>query len=565
MAQLKSWLNEPKFKLSIDDQANFHEMRASIAQKDAAKNEKLYPVVVEEMTALLALESTSSKVKAKARDYHYARARANYAMKNFSASTPEFESLAAVQSGTPDQLAIQSQQLLLDTYNQQKDLGKIVATAHLWTQNSALKKNVKLSGDLAEMSHVADEAEFQQAIGQGQSEAALTQFVNYCVAGKFSPKSCDNAKVLVVNLQNYPKLLVVMEVQLKGGTVKMDELAGEYENGAYFVKAADLLQKLQGKTPAFKEQLKIALMQELGRNLLGRDAVLKQITGEVVSGKMKLAEPEEKAFFATMRDANLLDAKLMKVASTSAAKATFAETLEEMGRGNAETKALLLSQVSYQGSAWSKFVLAKAETLAAEISKFKFYGKNGQVQFKKRVNRLKEFNEFADKYLAGGADLTTRVKLLGMLKSNYDQMNTEILASPIPATLDEAQTAQVKQGLTQMAQPFGEKSAQLQSLLDKEKPKAITSEEKRLFDPSIAPASVGDMTVAKTSDKAQAFDTKAYEQAVADLHLNPKNQVALGKLKQIFASAGMSRLASYFDGRMQGMAMTGETRGGNNL
>jgi hypothetical protein len=558
LAQLKAWVNDPKFKLSIDDQANFHEMRASIAQKEAPKNDKLYPVVVEEMTALLALENSSAKVKAKSRDYHYARARANYAMKNFNESTPEFESLTSLQNGAPDQLAIQSQQLLLDTYNQQKDLGKIVATAHLWTDNAALKKNPKLASEMQEMSHVADEAEFQQAIGQGQSETALTQFVNYCVAGKFTPKSCDNAKILAVNLQNYPKLLVVMEVQLKAGTVKMDELAAEYENGAYYNKAGDVLMKLQSKTPDFKEQLKIALMHELGRNLSSRDAMLKEITGEVVSGKMKLAEPEEKAFFATMRDANLLDAKLLKVASTPAAKAAFAETLEEMGRGTPETKTLLMSQYSYQGSAWSKYVLTKADALAAEVSKIKFYGKNGQVQFKKRVNRLKDFNEFADKYFSGGADLTTRVKLLGLLKQNYDEMNTEIMASPMPANLDEAQTAQVKQGLTQMAQPFGEKSTEIQALLDKEKPKAVTVEEKRLFDPSLATSSTGDLAIVSTKSSATAtLDVKAYEAAVSDLHVNPKNQVALGQLKQIFASAGMSRLASYFEGRMQGMAMVG--------
>lgn len=546
LAQLKTWLANPKFKLPVTDQINFREMRASIAQKDLAKNESLSTVVTEEMTALLALEATQPKVKAKARDYHYARARANYAVKNFAASTPEFEALANVTDENPDSLTIQSQQLLLDTYNQQKNLGKIVSTVHLWTENAALKKNPKLASELQEMAKVGEEAQFQQAIAQGQTEASLDQFTKACGLGKFLPKSCDNAKILAVNLQNYPKLLEVMEIQQKQNTVKADELAAEYENGGYYSKAGELLQKLLGKTADFKEELKVALMYELGRNLPSRDAVLKQLSSQVLSGKVKLGEPEENAFFGTMRDANLLDAKFLKVASSPKTKISVAEAMEEVNHGTAETKALLLAQPGYQGIAWSKLVLAKTEQLANEVSKIKFYGRNGQATFQKRVNRLKEFNQFAEKYLSGGADLNTRVVLLTRLKQNYDEMNSEILASPMPPKLSEEQLAQVKTGLAEMAKPFAQKSAELQTLLSIEQAKVASG--------GPAPASASDLAV---NNNAALFDTQGYEQAVGELHHNPKSQTALQHLKQIFASSGMTRLASYFDGRMQATAMVG--------
>jgi len=527
VSQLKSWLQSTRFQLSATDEVRLRELRASIAQKQADQNVASNSIVIEEMDALIA------KGGAKTREYRYQRARAAYAMKNFTVAIPEFENLAKSAlaiDANPDAFAVQSQHLLLDIYNQQKNFGQLAVQAKLWTSNESLKKNAKIAGDLKEMNDIAEQAGFEGAIAKGQSTESLDQFLDYCQNGKFLPKSCENSKVLAIQLNQHSKLVSVLEILAKqDAKTNQPTLIDEYENGGYFEKAANLMQ-VASATGDFKSRFKNALMFEVARNEQGRDAILKNLRQSVLSRKLKLEAAEEKAMLSFLNDAQLLDAGLLNVLAVNESKGFLAEQLEERNLGNRQTLLTLLSFNTYQGFAWSKRVIEKAETLANEESKIKFHGRNGQVAFQKRVNRLKELNQYADLYLSG-ADALTRTKLLSILKTSHEQIGAEILESPMPSNLSEEQIAQIKASLMEMAKPFQEKVVSLQQLLDAESQK-----------------------VSMTQSSAKGiFDEKGYQDGIAQLHQNPKNAAALGRLKSVFETAGLSRPAAYFEGRIQGL------------
>ena len=524
LLQLKSWLADARYQLKAADEVRLRELRAAIAQKTAEHDGSKNAVIIEEMDALIA------KGGSKNREYRYLRARAAYAMKNFAMAATEFEGLAKVQ-GEPDAYAVQSQHLLLDIYNQQKDLGKLAIQARLWTENPEYQKTAKISGDLKEMNQIAEQAGFEMAITKGETPEALDQFLDYCRKGKFLPKSCDNAKVISIKLARHPQLVEVLELMAKQDPkTHLPVLADEYENGTYFSKAASLIAKNNSNASDFKSLFKIALLHEVARDPSSRDEVLKSMSKSYLSRKMKLEAAEEKAMFTFLNDARILDASMLNVVVAPEMKAYIAESLEEQNRGTKQTAQTLLGFTQYQGLAWAKLVIDKAEIMANEEAKIKFHGRNGQVAFQKRVNRIKELNQFSDKYLSG-SDSLTRTKLLALLKTSHERVGNEILESPIPAGLSDDQVAQIKVSLNEMAKPFQEKVEALQKLLDSETQK---------------------ISLTQSSAKSQ-FDDQGYQEAIALLHQNPKDRTALIRLKSVFESAGMVRPAAYFEGRIQSL------------
>jgi hypothetical protein len=525
MTQLKTWLSDARFQLKPADEIRLRELRAAIAQNAAAPDlNESNAIVIEEMNALI------GKNTPKNREYRYLRARAAYAMKNFELAAPEFEAIATVV-GEPDAFAVQSQHLLLDVYNQQKNLNQMLVQAKRWTENPDYLKMPKIAGDLKEMKQIAEQAGFEAAISNGETVAALDQFLNYCRNGQFLPKSCDNAKVLSVKLSRHPQLIEVLELMAKQNPqVNLPILAAEYENGAYFTKAASLMTQLDGKSPAFQNQFKVAVLHEVARDTGSRDVVLKSLSKQYLNRKMKWEGAEEKALMVMLNDARLLDPAMMNVAAVPELKAFIAENLEEQNQGTKVTAQVLLGFENYQGTAWAKLVLNRAEALAKEADQIQFHGRNGQVAFQKRVNRLKDLNQFSDRYLSG-SDSMTRSKLLAMVKNSHESISAAILASPMPAGLTDEQIAQIQISLQEMAKPFQEKVAALQKLLDVETQK---------------------ISLTQSSAKV-AFDESGYQQAISALHANPKDREALARLKVIFESAGQVRPAAYFEGRIQSL------------
>jgi len=540
---LKTFLSDPKFHLKPSDLLSLHELRAAVAQKEALTHPEFNAIVIEEVNSLAAMNDPTNK---KQREYAYVAARAQYTMKNFAVALPEFEKLAKVDKGIdPDSFAIQSQHLILDIYNQQKDYAKMVSSAKTWTENSDLNKNQKIAKDLGEMKQIEEEAQFQLAVSQGNSPDALKVFLTNCKSNKFVPQSCDNAKTMAIHLKAYASLLEVMEIQSKNPSQK-DELAAEYENEAYYQKAADILSK-NSHSLAFKDQLRIALLFELGQDLKKRNEVLTQIAQQVSTKKLSLNEAEEKIFFSSLKDASLLNAKQLHLINSASLKLYYAEFLEEQNMGTPETKSLLLGQMAQQGPMWSKYITTKAQDLAESCNKISFYGKNAKTAFQKRVNLLNQLNQYADKYLSGGCDSTTQVTLLTILKNSYDQISTEIMGSPMPAQLNEAQVAQIKASLSEMAKPFQDKSDSLATLL------------KTKSDAKIV---VNQVPASDHPAEQKMSDSVAYQEAVKQLHENPHNAAALKQLKQIFSDSHQGRLSAYYEGRIEALAHDG---GSSNL
>jgi hypothetical protein len=97
--------------------------------------------------------------------------------------------------------------------------------------------------------------------------------------------------------------------------------------------------------------------------------------------------------------------------------------------------------------------------------------------------------------------------------------------------LNSEQVEQIQAGLSEMAKPFQEKVTMLQQMLDQETQK-----------------------VGMTQSSAQAeFDEKNYQVAIGQLNQNPKEVTVLRTLKSLFETAGLSRPAAYFEGRIQGL------------
>ncbi len=523
VAEAKRWLNEPKIKLSVAEQKIIREMRASIAQKAAPQNSAMYTVVIEEMTALNQIQPDQK--------YSYAEAKARYDLKENDAALVIFQKIAA--SGTGD-LAVQSQNLALEILNQQKRLPELIAQADAWTANSkivdAAAKNAGLKKELAEMSEVKEEAVFALAVSKGDSQDALNVFLPMCLNKKHLPQSCDNAKVLSVRLKQHPVLIQVLS-ELKD----QKSLIQEYEFAGYFSETADLLKKQQAK-PTIAEQFRLALLYELGRNSSAQKNQVKEILAAVA--KIKPSEAEENLLFSLASELGLINASALKLPLSQSWKIRVAELLEKQKSGNAETKKILMAQTAIQSAEAAQYVLNEANSLAVKTSKIQFYGRNGQSQFKKRVAQLAELKLFCEKYLVGGSTVASRVDLINVMVNAYQGLVTEIEKSPIPAELNSEQVAQIQAGLTEMAKPFAEQVAALNSLLASEKSKVSASE--------VAPRQVS------SSSLDMAGFEQNYKTALNEFHKNPYDMAGIQKLKSIADSASQNRISLYFEGRSKG-------------
>ena len=257
LSQLKIWTSDPSFALSPTEQKRLHEMRAGIAQKN-----KDYATVAEETTVLADLYSTDT---AKAREYRFLKANALLEQKNPTAALPLFKELAkpALQA---DPWALRSQRSALGILAENKDYAGIIQQADLWLDDASVKASGALSDARKEFTSIREQAAFEQAVQQGKVASALKVFEDFCERKVFLPKSCDNARVLAVQLGDQNSLFAVLKAE-----GKKEELANEYELSARFASAAELreaaLSKKAPQKPENKDFLKVALLYELAENL----------------------------------------------------------------------------------------------------------------------------------------------------------------------------------------------------------------------------------------------------------------------------------------------------------
>jgi hypothetical protein len=411
----------------------------------------------------LALAKIVPEVKLQ-REYNYVAAREHYSLKEYGPALKLFIPLAQTalaEKAITDKWALLSQNLVLDIYNAQKNYDALLAQTQLWLESDSLNKIKTYKKDIAAMALVKQQARFERAASLGESKEALEVFYEYCFNGIYAKKACTNAKVLAVKLQDQTKLVALLE---KAKDEKA--LMTEYELMGQYAKAAKLQEKFNlTKKADTAVYLKIALMYEIDQDYKNRDRILKKLITRAKRQK-KFDAQFEKAIFLTLDEAGMINSKALSYPWSLPVKLKLAHRLE-VDKPNKKTQKILMGQQTAQGPAWSKLVLAKFQKQNAKQAKIKFYGRYSQYRFKKRTKLLKKLASDVSVYL-NGADSETRLYLLHLLHTAYNQLSTEIMMTPLPEGLDEETMMQVSVQLQTMAAPFTEVAMQYDNLMIEE-------------------------------------------------------------------------------------------------
>jgi hypothetical protein len=504
LAQLDQWIALEPANIKL------REFKASIAQK-AGMNE----LVSAEMAKLAQLTGS--------REHRYVQARALYESKKYGEALPIFKELASVTT-TPDQWAVQSQNLALDILAMNKTasgLSEVMTQASLWLDSTWAKGAISksIAGELAEMTKIRDQARFEKAVLLGQSPEALAQFLGFCRAGFWMEKSCENARVLSVQLKDQKALLEVLALL---GPSQQAVLASEFERAGQFGPAADLLEKQGGHKSDLQQALKLVLLRELSGD---KAAWARSVRGMLI-GKGSLTEAQEKLWLTMARDSGVLDMTSIKMVKSESAKALASEWLEQAGKGSGETRKLILSAKLMTGPTWKALVLADLDEKIAAQQKITFYGKNSKQQFEKRLKAVGIIATQADSRVAQ-ADESTRVAIAAKMQGVYEGLAKEIRESPIPAGIPEEAIPELKAGLEEMAKPFEEKS--------------------KVYAAAVVPVS----DTVQTQAAAPTGDESRVAGVLSRLSQDPDSPEVLSELRDLYRALKKERLASYFEGRLQ--------------
>jgi len=524
---IAGWLQDPTLKLEDADLLRLHESRAAAAEKT-----KAYPVLIEEL-GFLEVAYTDPNKK---RESSYLKAVSLKELGRTEVALPLFQALANVRT-SPDQWAIKSQHLALDLLIKEKNYEGLLAQARSWLGTPAMRESAKDKKEIEKawvaMSHLVEETEFEMASKLGETKGALTLFSQYCLANKFFPKSCENAKVLAIKLKDQPELFAVLE-KLND----LEALKGEYEAAGYFAKAAQIHEAELTKTKALhlNESLKTALLYELDMRLEDRNRVLGLL---VTNLKHSKAVPEEMELvvFITLRDAKLLSVSSLDLPWSLKARLRVANYLEESKLGNPRIRKLLLDSKEFAGAAWSDLVMANLEVDFEKQSKISFYGVGGQKKFERRLEALKIATAKAESYFQG-SDIKTRLMIAQRLQNAYLGLTEEISKSPIPDGLTKEETDQVIASLAQMAEPFSAKAQAYAEWVTQSK-QVMVVEKANSPNPANDPAiSISDL-----------------KKALAG---NPEDRSTIQAFHRLYAAQGKDRLAAYFEGRLKELSTEGQ-------
>lgn len=576
--QIESWTGDPKFALSEKQKEKMLTMRKAVLVKkyrdeaQKAQKDKDYEATIAAVEKLFELEDKKTH-----RELKYIKARAYYGMKNYEAALPLFTQLSTTDSAKPDKWAIQSKHLVLDIYNTQKNYDALITQAATWTANPALtaeaKKNKELKAELAEMEKVRLQALFEQTVAAGETQEALEQFFVFCTSNQFTPKSCENAKVLAVKLGDEPKLIALLE---KANA--KEELLSEYEAAGFYAKAGKLFEELRlSKNKTHQNYLKAALLYELADQNVDRNRVLNNYF-RFLGSKKEMGEAEP-LIRKTFMDAGMYVSRAsLKLPWSQDNKLELADKLEKQGKGSAQTKKIILSAKSSTGETWAKYVLPKIQELDNRQRRYKFYGRNSQSRFARRLRELKKLTSEADKWLPA-ADAATRVEILSILANAHADLAQQVLDTPLPKELQGEALTEVQGALVKMSSPFQEK-VQSYKEMAREQLAKVDDLSKRAGLQAKWFSDEPVQQIAQSEDTAPEGETPAAESAqsevkdlpsvstlekqeyMARIRKNPRDKEALIGVKQYYDARGDERLAAYYQGRILQLGDAPATNGG---
>ncbi len=523
VSKLRSWI----VTANAADRVIVREWLAGAAQKSGDS-----ALLAEQMGAL------AQEVPAKAREYRYSQARAYYGAKQSELAYPIFSAIAQPGSWAgqkPDNWAVQSQNLALDILAQKKDYASLIHQAALWTANAELRAasaaDAKFASELADMVRVQNQARFEEAVAMGEKPAALDRFRELAHEGLFTEKALENARVLAVKLGNQAALLETLAMM---GPSHKTELTAEYEAAAYFEKAA----ALQVPTDV-AQSLRTALLFELDGKISDRDRVLKASIAQLRAAKKWSSPQVERLAIFTWRQAELLDASLLKFSSTPELRAELAELLESSNQSSPEIVKILLASKQSTGPYWDVRVMEEIEALDTAQAKIGFYGKQGQRKFEARLASLRKLVNVAESRLPQ-LNPSSRVETLKRLAKVHRDLSETILSSPIPSGIPAETVAQVKASLLEMAQPFQTKSDAYAKLGVEAMPAQ-----------PVAAVAADLVKIVQAGPIRVTGITSPIRAQYDRLHAQPEDRVALAAVRDLWKQAGQPRLAAYFEGRLK--------------
>lgn len=534
IVRLKNWIVEDiALGKSNEDVRKLRQTRLALAQKL-----KLQPVILEESLEMGVLLANKNE----AREFNYVAGLHYYKNKNFQFALDKFLPLAHIGDlNKADKWAILSQNLILDIYNQQKEYTKLTAQADTWLTLDKADADKKMLEELASMERVKTQAQFEYYAGLGKDKKALEEFYSFCFANVYADKSCKNAKVLAIELNDQLKTVALLERE-------KDEkaLMVEYERMGQFSKAAKLQEKfnLNRKSP-LTEYFKVAALYELDQNFKERDRVLKQA---LKTFKKTLDLKMETALFVTLDEAGLINEKSLKYPWSLDRKILLANRFAD----NTASKRFVSSQEGYAGVLWSKTVLKDVEKRFNKVNAYQFYGRNSERKFKRKVKLLEGFVAHSKKYLEP-ADAETRVYILDMLKRAYLNLGTQILSTPIPEGLTQEILMQVQANLTQLATPYLKVADDYTKLQD-EQVVQLEQAEQASMKARLEETIEGYAALIKSNEVkvnlTASYQYDEYLKVKKQMETKPDDIATLTALQKFYLDNDNKRLAGYYSGRI---------------
>lgn len=513
----------------------------SYRQERAALGAKLKNNVVirEEARALAA---SSNEVES--REWSYVEGKAALDMGEDTYALGVFQKLA-LKTDNPDKWAVQSQHLSLDILNKQKRFQDLATQAALWTSVAALQNSTH-KDDLKEMKRAGLEASFEHAATLGETPAALAEFNRFCQNGDFAEKSCANAKVLAIKLKDQATLVQVLERQ-----GDKEALTVEYERMGRFAEAAKLLEARMTVQEAEVEWIKISVLYQIAGDEASRARVLRKLFARIKAHK-KMSPELAGTVRAACHGSEIKTTELLGLPWSAADKIRLAADFESEGRGDAQTKKLVMTSKEDLGATWAKGVFERVKLADQKHRRVSFYKGDSRYLYQLRLRLLGKYAEEV-KAVLPGASVPVRVVLLNDLARAYADIDQEILNTPMPAGMTEEQLAGAKEAMESLASPL---RAEGESYAKLSQDQLAGFAEAAQWQDALAQGAEGVVAQMQTQESSRrtvastALPTEDRQASLNELARDPNSRPALEKLKNEFTNRGDVAAAAYFSGRL---------------
>ncbi len=541
---LGKWIKEDiNYDVEKKKIRELRQTRLSLAQK--LKKED---IVLEEALAIAEILKSSHEKD----EFEYVAARTYYEKKDFKKAEKLFLGLVerSIENKNITNWAVMSQNLLLDIFNSEKRFDDIIKQVNFWDSGTQGVQSKKVLSEKKSMEKILLDARFEKAASRSETKESLESFFKFCLDGVYSKKSCPNAKVLAIKFKDQAKLVVLLEREKD-----YQALMNEYELMGSYSKAASLREKknLSTKEINYDEYFKIALLYEMDQKWSSQKRILKQLIKKI-KRKKSIPEKYEIALFVVLKEAELLDKKLLSFPWSKKKKIELAIMLHSKSP-DSQTKKMILAEKSSLGPVWSKLVLEKLEKDYIKAINLKFYGRNSQRLFKRKTRAIDKLVKNSNVYLEG-SDSETRIYILSMLHNTYQGITQDILNTPLPPDLDEATLNQVKGQLSGMAQPFEDTRVGYESLLTNELAGITDLENKKKIETNIASTTQNYKDLIKIESSYQKIakiEKNEIDAMKNELLSNPEDQNTLMSLRDFYKNSNNKRIENYYSNRINSL------------